>query len=103
MKDDDFVPEPEVPTKRARKPTTAASVKKAILERKKNVSIKYSSYAAAVASTPLQQALVRLHVSAVPDTLTCREDEFASIYSFVEGKIYDGTGGCMYISGLPGT
>ncbi|XP_066957145.1 origin recognition complex subunit 1 isoform X2 [Macrobrachium rosenbergii] len=53
--------------------------------------------------TPLEQARAKLHVSAVPDSLPCREDEFQQIYSFVEGKLYDGTGGCMYISGVPGT
>ena len=36
---------------------------------------------------------LRLHVSALPDTLPCREDEFSDIYQFVQGKIYDGTGG----------
>ena len=35
----------------------------------------------------------RLHVSAVPDTLPCREKEFDDIYTFVESKIIDGTGG----------
>ena len=37
--------------------------------------------------------LVRLHVSAVPDSLPCRETEFEDIYNFVESKILDGTGG----------
>eukprot|EP00095_Tigriopus_kingsejongensis_P001129 snap_masked-scaffold1099_size62903-processed-gene-0.0 protein:Tk01129 transcript:snap_masked-scaffold1099_size62903-processed-gene-0.0-mRNA-1 annotation:"origin recognition complex subunit 1-like" len=53
--------------------------------------------------SPIQEAQVRLHVSAVPDSLPCREDEFAEIYSFTEGKIQEQTGGCMYISGWPGT
>ena len=35
----------------------------------------------------------RLHVSAVPSSLPCRESEFAEIYSFVEGKILSGSGG----------
>ena len=51
----------------------------------------------------LAEAQLRLHVGAVPDSLPCREDEFAQILSFTEGKIFDGTGGCMYISGVPGT
>uniref|UniRef100_A0A8C2XEM3 Origin recognition complex subunit 1 n=1 Tax=Cyclopterus lumpus TaxID=8103 RepID=A0A8C2XEM3_CYCLU len=51
----------------------------------------------AVASLP------GLHVSSVPESLPCREQEFQDIYSFVESKIADGTGGCMYISGVPGT
>ncbi|XP_071534634.1 origin recognition complex subunit 1 isoform X2 [Panulirus ornatus] len=53
--------------------------------------------------TSLEIARARLHVSAVPDSLPCRENEFQDIYSFVEGKLLDGTGGCMYISGVPGT
>lgn len=37
--------------------------------------------------------VLRLHVSAVPESLPCREQEFQDIYSFVESKIIDGTGG----------
>ncbi|XP_060078771.1 origin recognition complex subunit 1-like [Ylistrum balloti] len=51
----------------------------------------------------LEEARARLHVSAVPDSLPCRDKEFDDIFSFVESKILDGTGGCMYISGVPGT
>ncbi|XP_072173400.1 uncharacterized protein [Diadema setosum] len=54
-------------------------------------------------SRPLEHARVRLHVSAVPDSLPCRDQEFADIYAFVKSKLLDGTGGCMYISGVPGT
>uniref|UniRef100_A0A182LWF2 Origin recognition complex subunit 1 n=1 Tax=Anopheles culicifacies TaxID=139723 RepID=A0A182LWF2_9DIPT len=45
----------------------------------------------------------RLHVSATPSSLPCREKEYEEIYNFLEGKIYDRVGGCMYISGVPGT
>uniref|UniRef100_A0A8D3E7N4 Origin recognition complex subunit 1 n=1 Tax=Scophthalmus maximus TaxID=52904 RepID=A0A8D3E7N4_SCOMX len=51
----------------------------------------------------LEEARARLHVSSVPESLPCREQEFQDVYSFVESKIVDGTGGCMYISGVPGT
>ena len=51
----------------------------------------------------LEQAQLRLHVAAVPDSLPCREDEFAQILSFTESRIFDGSSGCMYISGVPGT
>ncbi|XP_048832611.1 origin recognition complex subunit 1 isoform X3 [Brienomyrus brachyistius] len=51
----------------------------------------------------LEEARERLHVSSVPESLPCREQEFQDIYSFVESKIVDGIGGCMYISGVPGT
>ncbi|KAG7266832.1 hypothetical protein CRUP_024012 [Coryphaenoides rupestris] len=51
----------------------------------------------------LEVARARLHVSSVPESLPCREQEFQDIYNFVESKVMDGTGGCMYISGVPGT
>lgn len=53
--------------------------------------------------TNLQIARTRLHVSVVPDSLPCREREFADIYTFLESKINDECGGCMYVSGVPGT
>ncbi|KAK0069981.1 origin recognition complex subunit 1-like isoform X1 [Biomphalaria pfeifferi] len=56
-----------------------------------------------VLKTDLEEARSRLHVSAVPDSLPCREKEFSDIFTFVESKLMDGTGGCMYISGVPGT
>jgi origin recognition complex subunit 1 len=56
-----------------------------------------------VDSSPFQTARSRLHVSSVPTSLPCREDEFASVYSHLEAAIYEGTGACIYISGTPGT
>jgi origin recognition complex subunit 1 len=52
---------------------------------------------------PLAEAQQRLHVSAVPDSLPCREEEFAEVFSYVESKLRSGDGGCYYISGVPGT
>ncbi|XP_014487583.1 PREDICTED: origin recognition complex subunit 1 [Dinoponera quadriceps] len=54
-------------------------------------------------TTPLQKARLRLHVSAVPKSLPCREEEFNDIYAFLEGKLIDNRGGCIYVSGVPGT
>ncbi|KAK2722828.1 hypothetical protein QYM36_003128 [Artemia franciscana] len=56
-----------------------------------------------VHQTVLEQARAQLHVSAVPESLPCRESEYSDIHFFAEGKIQDGIGGCMYISGVPGT
>ncbi|XP_040560610.1 origin recognition complex subunit 1 isoform X1 [Gallus gallus] len=61
------------------------------------------SHAAQKPTSVLEEARLRLHVSAVPESLPCREEEFQDIYNFVESKLIDGTGGCMYISGVPGT
>jgi len=52
---------------------------------------------------PITEAQRRLHVSAVPLSLPCREEEFAEIFGYVESKLREGTGGCCYISGVPGT
>eukprot|EP01135_Chromosphaera_perkinsii_P007227 Nk52_evm35s745 gene=Nk52_evmTU35s745 len=51
----------------------------------------------------MEKVRTNLHVSFVPETLPCREDEFLDIYQFLEGKIRQQTGGCMYICGMPGT
>jgi hypothetical protein len=53
--------------------------------------------------TAFQKASERLHVSAVPLSLPCREDEFATIYTQLESAIEEGEGTCIYISGVPGT
>jgi Cdc6-like AAA superfamily ATPase len=55
------------------------------------------------ASTPYALARERLHVSAVPDSLPCREDEFMDIMGYIESAIHEATGTCVYISGVPGT
>eukprot|EP00116_Pleurobrachia_bachei_P005966 sb/3466228/ len=44
-----------------------------------------------------------LHVAAVPETLPGREEQFADVYYFLESKLEEKSGGCMYISGVPGT
>lgn len=44
-------------------------------------------------STLLQEARNRLHVSAVPKSLPCREEEFNNIFMFLRSKLLDGTGG----------
>jgi len=51
----------------------------------------------------ITEAQQRLHVSAVPMSLPCREDEFSEIYGYIVGKMEEGVGGCCYISGVPGT
>jgi origin recognition complex subunit 1 len=56
-----------------------------------------------VLSSPFQVARNQLHVSSVPATLPCREEEFSEVYSHLEKAITDGTGSCIYIAGTPGT
>ena len=51
----------------------------------------------------LEQTSTRLDINAVPDSLPCRESEYQNIFTFIEDKINHNTGGCLYISGVPGT
>lgn len=44
-----------------------------------------------------------MHVANTPDCLPCRDVQFSDIYNFIEGHLKEQTGGCMYISGVPGT
>ncbi|KAJ1848002.1 Origin recognition complex, subunit 1, partial [Coemansia sp. RSA 2703] len=53
--------------------------------------------------TIYETARQRLHVSATPDTLPCREDEFAEIYGSLYTALEERNSMCMYISGVPGT
>ncbi|XP_033222772.1 origin recognition complex subunit 1 [Belonocnema kinseyi] len=53
--------------------------------------------------TNFQEFRARLHVSFVPKSLPCREAEFNNIFTFLQSKLTEETGGCIYISGVPGT
>lgn len=44
---------------------------------------------------PFQRALHLLHVGATPETLPCREEQFAEVLVKVEGVIEGGGGGCV--------
>ena len=54
-------------------------------------------------STPYALARHRLHVSTLPASLPCREEEFSEVYTHLSAAITEGTGSCIYISGTPGT
>ncbi len=44
-----------------------------------------------------------LHVGSTPSSLPCREREFGQIMEKVENAVDEGTGQCLYVSGVPGT
>ncbi|KAL8693381.1 MAG: hypothetical protein Q9218_001773 [Villophora microphyllina] len=56
-----------------------------------------------VKSSPFQLARSTLHVSSIPATLPCREEEFNTVCTHLEAAISAGSGACIYISGTPGT
>ncbi|XP_051168045.1 origin recognition complex subunit 1-like [Leptopilina boulardi] len=53
--------------------------------------------------TNIEKFRTRLHVSFMPKSLPCREAEFNNIFTFIKGKLTEEMGGCIYISGVPGT
>ncbi|TFY57938.1 hypothetical protein EVG20_g8346 [Dentipellis fragilis] len=44
-----------------------------------------------------------LHVAARPEALPCRDEEYQRVMRAVEELLEEGSGGCVYISGVPGT
>ncbi|KAF9147527.1 Origin recognition complex, subunit 1 [Linnemannia schmuckeri] len=103
-----------VPKRRQPKKTAGVAPKKRPIKtvakapsRSKSLIIKtpttQRSISATAPKTDFEHARSRLHVKAVPDSLPCREDEFLEIQEHLESAIEDGTGSCIYISGVPGT
>ncbi|KAJ2016620.1 Origin recognition complex, subunit 1 [Coemansia sp. S680] len=80
----------------------SAAVSATILRRAARMGSELQAVAPEGASV-YEVARQRLHVSAVPDTLPCREDEFAEIYGHLYNTIEERNSMCMYISGVPGT
>ncbi|KAL7924988.1 P-loop containing nucleoside triphosphate hydrolase protein [Trichoderma austrokoningii] len=101
-----YVP-PQTPTKTGRNSATTPKSKRG--PRSGGKKLEFTPLAtrklspSQVQSSPFQIARSRLHVSAVPSSLPCREGEFSLVYSHLEAAITEGTGNCIYISGTPGT
>ncbi|KAI9511943.1 P-loop containing nucleoside triphosphate hydrolase protein [Russula earlei] len=58
---------------------------------------------ASAEADPWLRAMHALHVGARPESLPCRTEEYAQIMRAVEELLEEGSGGCIYISGVPGT
>ncbi|XP_034951202.1 origin recognition complex subunit 1 [Chelonus insularis] len=95
-----FNEEPSTPKRKSVASKTATSL---IKLKALTPSIKRRTTNVAKPKTILEEARAQLHVSAVPQSLPCRETEFNDIFMFLEKKIADHSSGCMYISGVPGT
>ncbi|KAI0245980.1 P-loop containing nucleoside triphosphate hydrolase protein [Lactifluus subvellereus] len=52
---------------------------------------------------PWLRAMHALHVGARPEALPCRAEEYGRVMRAVEELLEEGSGGCIYISGVPGT
>ncbi|KAH7028378.1 P-loop containing nucleoside triphosphate hydrolase protein [Macrophomina phaseolina] len=116
--DDDHVPQTPKKRRKLNNATTPTSKRKDLTPRKfitpshKRIVVKKPLeftplgtrvLSPSVISSPYQVARNQLHVSSVPATLPCREEEFSTVYSHLEAAITDGSGSCIYISGTPGT
>ncbi|KAI9141663.1 P-loop containing nucleoside triphosphate hydrolase protein [Paraphysoderma sedebokerense] len=53
--------------------------------------------------TAYEIARRNLHVSSVPESLPCREEQFYTILDRLQDMLTEQSGGCIYISGVPGT
>ena len=106
----------ELSTPKKRKKTSAASTPKrpptSILSTptgrrvKKELQItplQMKTLPSSLLDSPYKLAQANLHVSAVPTSLPCREEEYTQILEYLENAIEEGTGACIYISGVPGT
>jgi origin recognition complex subunit 1 len=115
--DDDEKDDPQTPRKRrkltAGTPTSKTPRKFATPSGRKIISkkpLEFTPLGSRVLSpsqtphaSPYAHARSTLHVSAVPNSLPCRETEFGTVHTHLEAAIAAGTGACIYISGTPGT
>ncbi|KAJ6581316.1 P-loop containing nucleoside triphosphate hydrolase protein [Mycena capillaripes] len=88
---------------RRAKGSSASPRKRAQLAvRSNNASLGYDSMAH-LPQDPWLRAMHVLHVGSRPDALPCREEEFGRVLGSVSDLLEEGSGGCVYISGVPGT
>jgi origin recognition complex subunit 1 len=83
--------------------TTSTPTGRRILKPIELTPLPLRTLSSSLLDTPHKIAQANLHVSAVPKSLPCREDEYAQILEYLENAIEEGTGTCIYISGVPGT
>ncbi|KAI5120698.1 hypothetical protein M0805_007661 [Coniferiporia weirii] len=102
-------------TKRAKRtiaaptPHSRAALRARARSKRKTVRLPQLAYdfmsttAGTLPEDPWLRTMQVLHVGARPDVLPCREEEFMHILRSVESLLEEGSGGCVYVSGVPGT
>ena len=101
-------PAPRLPTKSPRKPATPSKLGSSPLKRTNLFSPGKKSSPAVKPAQPqsdvgqFQQARAALHTG-TPSHLLCRDQQVASMESWLEEHLVSGNPGSMYISGAPGT
>ncbi|KDR68521.1 hypothetical protein GALMADRAFT_256748 [Galerina marginata CBS 339.88] len=66
-------------------------------------SLTFQASMAHLPKDPWLRSMHALHVGSRPDALPCREEEYARVLRCVGELLEEGSGGCVYISGVPGT
>lgn len=56
-----------------------------------------------ISLTPQARAKRLLHVGATPESLPCRSEQYEEVMACLEDAVEEGLGGCLYVSGVPGT
>ncbi|KAL1730392.1 P-loop containing nucleoside triphosphate hydrolase protein [Schizophyllum commune] len=91
---------PRSPTKAPGSPTKSPTKKLAVRPRTQTFATLDLSN---VPRDPWLRAMHALHVGSRPEALPCREAEFERVLRCVGDLLEEGSGGCIYISGTPGT
>ncbi|PPQ98702.1 hypothetical protein CVT24_003410 [Panaeolus cyanescens] len=86
---------PSSPRKRGAKATFAV--------RFPEQSLEFKSSMAHLPEDLWLRSMHALHVGSRPDTLPCRDEEFTKVLRSIGDLLEEGSGGCVYISGVPGT
>ncbi|KAJ4475288.1 P-loop containing nucleoside triphosphate hydrolase protein [Lentinula edodes] len=90
-------------SRRNRSITGSPSKKRALPVKSQNTYAASKSLFHHLPEDPWLRAMHALHVGSRPDALPCRESEFQLVHKSVSQLLEEGSGGCIYISGVPGT
>lgn len=93
------------PHSKARRKAAASTGSSSPRKRKLAVRppLTYAALDLSLPQDPWLRAMHVLHVGSRPDALPCREEEFERVLRCVGELLEEGSGGCVYISGVPGT
>ncbi|KAK7027249.1 Origin recognition complex, subunit 1 [Paramarasmius palmivorus] len=88
---------------RRRQSSSPSKAMRALPVRRKDPSEGIDDALLRLPEDPWLRAMHALHVGNRPKVLPCREAEYAEVMRNVKDLIEEGSGGCIFISGVPGT
>ncbi|KAJ3991783.1 P-loop containing nucleoside triphosphate hydrolase protein [Lentinula boryana] len=90
-------------SRRNRSITASPSKKRTLPVKSQNTYAAPSNLFHHLPDDPWLRAMHALHVGSRPDALPCRDSEFELVHNSISQLLEEGSGGCIYISGVPGT